>query len=283
MNLFIKGIIIGIGKILPGISGSMLAIMMGEYERIIESLTNIRGQIKEKNTYLLKIGIGIITSISLLSKVIVKCLNLYYFATMLLLIGMIVGNILGRVKQSTNKKERKIILVSAIIIIIIQIIEMKTSTTLDLKKLCTKEIRYTIKEFIILVGIGSLDAISSIIPGISGTALLMITGYYNNIIETISTIMNYKKIIINGFIMIPFGIGFIITLIIMAKAINTIIIKYNRESNIIITVLMTLTTFTLIKTIIMYKTTISEYIIGTITLLTGIIITDIINKRKKVN
>lgn len=283
MNLFVKGIIIGIGKILPGISGSMLAIMMGEYEKIIESLTNIKEQIKERKTYLLKIGIGIITSIALLSKVIVKCLNRYYFTTMLLLIGMIIGDTLERIKRVKNKKEKRCIVILTISVIIIQIINAKTPKSVKFKKLSTKEIQYTAKEFVILSGIGSIDAISSIIPGISGTALLMITGYYNNIITTVSTITDYKRIIVNGFIIIPFGIGFVITLIMTSKIINTLITKYKRESNIIITVFMSSTTTTLIQTTIIANKTKQGYIIGTITLLIGIIIINIINKRKKIN
>ena len=48
INLFIKGIIIGIGKVIPGVSGSMLAISLGIYEKILNSISNIFKDFKEK-------------------------------------------------------------------------------------------------------------------------------------------------------------------------------------------------------------------------------------------
>lgn len=282
MNLYIKGIIIGVGKILPGISGSVLAISLGEYEKIVESITNIKEQIRERKTYLLKIGLGVITAIAILSKVIVKCLNTYYFATILLLIGMISGDTLKKFSKMKNAKEKKWILILTVIMIIIQIIRTENKKTLDLKEINNREIQYTLLEFIILTGIGAIDAVASIIPGISGTALLMITGYYNNIITAISTIFDYKRIEINAFIMIPFCIGFIITLITVSKILNTIIKKHKKEINVITTAFMIVTIFTLLKTTLPLKKTMSEYITGTMTISIGFLVTKQINKRKKV-
>ena len=90
--LFLKGIIIGIGKIIPGVSGSMLAISMGIYQRMIDSINNFFKDIKKNSMFLLKIGIGVLISIVFFSNIILKCLNNYYIITIFFFIGLIIGS-----------------------------------------------------------------------------------------------------------------------------------------------------------------------------------------------
>ena len=86
---FVKGFIIGIGKIIPGVSGAMLAISLGVYDKAIYYICNFKNDIKNSFKYLFPLGVGIIISIVLFSKVISLCLNKYYVITMLFFIGLI--------------------------------------------------------------------------------------------------------------------------------------------------------------------------------------------------
>lgn len=262
MNLVIKGFIIGIGKILPGISGALLAITLGEYDKIISSIANIKKKPDDNIKYLSKIGIGILSSIIITSKIIVRCLNKYYFATMLLFTGIIIGNIPKMFKKIKITKKEIIIILATILIIL-----MPNRFNL---KIINHRIDYNIIEFIKLTGIGIIDAISSIIPGISGTAILMATGYYYAIIEAFSTITNITRIKKNIFIFIPFLIGFIVGTISVSKLVNIIIKKYPNKMNIIIITFMIITTLTLLKNTIIKITSEKEYIIGFIFLIIGI-------------
>ena len=88
------GIIIGAGKIIPGVSGSVLAITLGVYERIIYSINNI---FNYKNIYYLsKIGFGIIISIVFLSKIIIYLLSNYYTYTIFVFVSTSGGAAYGR-------------------------------------------------------------------------------------------------------------------------------------------------------------------------------------------
>ena len=109
MKLILKGIIIGIGKIIPGVSGSVLAISLGVYESSISCITNFFKDIKYNIKYLGLLGIGIIISITCLSKIIVYCLDNYYIYTMFLFIGLIVGSSNLKLK---NKKYNYISLIT---------------------------------------------------------------------------------------------------------------------------------------------------------------------------
>ena len=83
MILFIKGFIIGIGKIIPGVSGALLAINFKVYERAIEAVVNFFDDWKKNLLFITKLGSGIILSIVLCSNGIIYLLNNYRFITMM--------------------------------------------------------------------------------------------------------------------------------------------------------------------------------------------------------
>ena len=104
LNL-LKGFIIGIGKIIPGVSGSVLAITLGVYDKSVEYINNFKHNKKESLKYLLPLGIGIIISIIIFSKIITILLDKYYQITMLFFIGLIIGGlpeIIKKVKKQDN-------------------------------------------------------------------------------------------------------------------------------------------------------------------------------------
>ena len=261
MNLIIKGFIIGLGKILPGVSGAMLSISLGIYEQIIESISNLRKNIIKNSKFLSKVGLGIILSITLTSKIIVKCINTCYLPTMLLFIGMILGGLPNLIKITPIKKLH--ITVISIIMILLFI------TLKDINIINNHIIEYTIFEILKLIGIGIIDAISSIVPGISGTAILMMLGYYNVILDSFATILDITKINHNIFILIPFGIGFIIGTILISKIICMIIKKRKNIINLIVIVFTIFTTIFLLKKTLTTNFTCIQLIIGIILFMIG--------------
>ena len=274
MDLIIKGFIIGIGKILPGVSGSLLAITLGIYEKIIEKISKLKKDIIKNTIFLSKISIGIIISIIMFSKIIVKCINNHYFATMLLFIGMITGGIPKIIKKTKLTKSNIIITITTVIILII-ILNLCNSNQGIINN---HILEYKIEEFIKLIGVGIIDSITSIIPGISGTAILMSIGYYNIIITSFSNITKIDTLTPTLFVLIPFGIGFIIGTIYVSKIINIIIKKNKNIINILSIIFMIITTIILIKQALISKYTKLELIIGLNLFIIGIIMITYINR-----
>lgn len=267
MNLIIKGFLIGVAKIIPGVSGAMLAISFGIYYRTIEIISDLKSINEEKIKFLTKIGIGIILAITLSSKIIVKCLKQHYLATMLLFIGMIVGTIPNMMKKTRiNRNNIKDIIIASIIILILITIIKKIQPKAQVV------IEYNTINYIKLIGIGMIDASSSIIPGISGTALLMMLGYYDIIIKAFSTTWNIYQLRYNIFILSSFIIGFIIGIIVLSKIISIVINKNKNVANITILIFIIITIFQLLKKTFMTNNSIYELIIGTILLILGMVI-----------
>ena len=78
MKNFFKGFIIGIGKIIPGVSGAILAISLGVYDKALECISNFKSTKKESIKFLFPIGIGVLLSIIFFSKIISISLNITY-------------------------------------------------------------------------------------------------------------------------------------------------------------------------------------------------------------
>lgn len=261
----IKGFIIGIGKIIPGVSGSVLAITLGVYDKSVEYLSNIKINRKEKIKYLLPLGMGIIISIIIFSKIITILLDKYYQITMLFFIGLVLGGIPEIIKKT--KKENSIItIISFILFFIISITNIDSSYIL----------RENIIDIIILFISGLLEAFGTVVPGVSSSALLMITGTYNIIISSIGNITNISNILMNIKIIFPFVLGLVLGVILLIKVINYLLKKYESILySFVLGVLLSSIILLIIKTFLV-RTTIIELVFGLIFLLIGIIISNII-------
>ena len=220
--LVLKGFIIGAGKIIPGVSGGMLAMTLNVYDKGIKAISNFFKDIKNNLTFLLSISVGILISIVSLSKVIKYALNFYYLPTMLLFIGMIIGGMPYIIKEVKDKKSLKNIVIMIIPFVIVVVMSI-TSTVFNRESL--NEV-----SFITLILIGVLDAITMIIPGISGTAILMMFGYYDIIITSFSMLTKFSLLSSNLKVLIPFGLGIILGTMVLTKIINYLLENHRISS-----------------------------------------------------
>jgi len=208
IKLFLEGFIIGFGKIIPGVSGALLAMLFNVYEPIIECLSNPK-KIKDNFKTIFSLGIGIFFAIFFGSNLLLFILSNYYVVSMSLFIGMMSYGIIPLIKnvKNSNIKKGEVLVSLMIVIILSSIMFFDFSFTNNLAE-------SGIKEFISLFLCGIIDAGSTIIPGISGSAILMMLGFYEKIISSFADI--------NLNTLIPFLSGFSIALIFISKLINNL-------------------------------------------------------------
>lgn len=216
--LVLKGVIVGAGKIIPGVSGGMLAITLNIYDKGIDAISNFFKDIRKNFTFLFTIFIGILISILSISKIIKYSLNTFYLPTMLLFIGMIIGGIPSVVKEAKQEKSVKNVIIMLIPFVFVFLLSMLSNQF--------KINDYEQVSFISLIIIGIIDAATMIIPGVSGTAILMMLGYYNVIIDSFSSLTNLNELSSNIVIIFPFVIGVILGVILLSKIINFLLNKY---------------------------------------------------------
>jgi len=268
MKNFFKGFIIGIGKIIPGVSGAMLAIVMGVYDKSIFYLNNFKEHKKESIKYLIPIVLGIITAIILFSKIIDYALNKYYLITMLFFVGLIIGGIPFIVKKA-GKKNFCISIVTFVIFFILSISSISNNYV----------IRGTVFDMFIFIFSGFVEAIGTVVPGISSTALLLIMGTYNITISSIGNILVFSSLIYNFKILVPFTFGLIIGIIIMIKVINILFKKCEDKTYSFIIGVLLSSIVLLVMQAFRENYTIIELIIGICLMFLGIFISSLMEEK----
>ena len=222
---FIKGFILGIANVIPGVSGGTMAVSMGLYELILSSIGNFFKDIKGNFIKLLPIILGILVAIVSTSKLVTYALTNYKAQTLCLFIGLIFGGVSLIMKKIKGKGSKINYLIFFIVFFFV--------ICLNFLKTGLIEISFTnmgIIDYLLLLVMGFIASSAMVIPGISGSFILMVLGYYDKIIYTVSTITDFSKLGSNLLILVPFGIGVIIGIVFMAKLITNLIKKYETKT-----------------------------------------------------
>lgn len=218
---FIKGFILGVANVIPGVSGGTMAVSMGVYELILSSIVNFFKDIKGNFSKLLPIALGILVAIVSTSKLVTYALTNYKAQTLCLFIGLIFGGVSLIMKKIRGKGSKTNYLIFFVVFFFV--------ISLNFLKTGLIEISFTnmgIIDYILLLVMGFIASSAMVIPGISGSFILMVLGYYDKIIYTVSTITDFSKLGSNLLILVPFGIGVAMGIIFMAKLITNLIKKH---------------------------------------------------------
>lgn len=221
LTLVIKGFLIGVANIIPGVSGGTLAITLGIYEKLIGAISHFFKNLKENIKFIIPIGIGAVLSILLLSRVISFCLKEYTLATILFFIGLILGGIplLNKKIKGHYKNVSNIIIFLLSFGFVIVLSVLKGENVVSFANM-------NIINYIMLFLVGVVAAATMIIPGVSGSFVLMLLGYYKPIVDTIGALTKFNNIWQNIMILVPFGIGVLVGIVAISKLLEFLFKKY---------------------------------------------------------
>ncbi len=225
----LRGIIIGIANAIPGVSGGTMMVSMGIYDNIIYCVTHLFKQFKKSVLTLLPYGIGMAIGIVGLAFAIEAMYEHIPFQTNLLFIGLI----LGCLPILTNKlKGKKLGFSHAIVFLIffagVILLKYVGDSTQEVSVVLTLDFISLVKLFFI----GILASATMVIPGVSGSMMLMILGYYTPIISTITDFISalvagdFATLLRICGILIPFGVGVVIGIFAIAKLIEVLLNRY---------------------------------------------------------
>ena len=214
------GLLIGIGFIIPGVSGGVLATILGIYETILNKINNLFKNFKENFLYLLPLCIGIITSIFLFSKLILFLLNNKLNFISYVFIGLIIGCLPYLIKEIKNKSQKNIsflyFMISFIFGLMLFIIENNNITNTNTPTI-----------FLMFIA-GIMYSAGKLIPGISGAALLMLLGIYEYLLNIIANPFTINLEIFLSFI--PFTISFVLSSIFIVKLMDYLLKNHFRHT-----------------------------------------------------
>jgi putative membrane protein len=206
---FVKGIFIGSGFILPGVSGGALAAVFGIYERIISFLAHITRDFKKNVLYLFPVGLGAVTGIFLFSFVVSFLLGNFEAPILWFFIGCIIGTIPTLWSEAGKKgRDGKHILILVI------------SFAIGLAFMIYGEGRIggsVPQNFATWTLAGALIGLGVIVPGLSPSNFLVYMGMYKDMSDGIKAL--------DFMVIIPIGLGAVITVLSLSKLMDFIFEK----------------------------------------------------------
>lgn len=231
LNFFkeiLRGIFIGVANIIPGVSGGTIALSMGVYEKIIFAINNLRKDFKNSIKTLIPYAIGMVLGIVLLSFLIDFCLKRFELPTLMAFVGLILGGLPPIIKRVENEKFKLTHLISFVIFALIIIIPTLIANNNEIKR----EVSFSFTSCILLFVLGIIGATTMVVPGVSGSMVLMMLGYYNVILGNITAFIkaffafNISEMLTCCGILVPFGFGVIAGIFLASKIIEKLLTKY---------------------------------------------------------
>ena len=182
---FFQGVAIGIANVIPGFSGGTMAIIFNVYERVINAFSDILKHPIKVIKDIWAIAIGLIAGIIIAVIGVVKLLDVATIPTVMLFVGLIIGSIPFIYLNAREYKKVKFydligLFIAITILVILPLIQGNTIENVS--------INFWVIFIIFIMGI--IAAATMIIPGVSGSLVLMIFGYYFFIMGTIKDVMN---------------------------------------------------------------------------------------------
>jgi putative membrane protein len=205
----VQGAIVGVGAILPGVSGGVLCVAFGIYEPLMELLTSPKKSIKKHAKMFVPFIIGWALGFVLLARVCEIFFSLAPDVAIFLFFGLVCGTLPELFKKSEDEGKKAgwipFILSLSISYIVFHIIESGEAINIP-------------TNFLSFAFCGFMWGLSLIIPGLSSSTVLIYLGLYVPLTEGISSF--------DMSVLIPFGIGIIVTVLLFARLVNMLFQKH---------------------------------------------------------
>lgn len=277
-----RGMAIGIANVIPGFSGGTMAVILKVYERLIRAMSDITSKPLKVVKDIWALIIGVVLGIVVASFTIIICLEKFPIQTIMFFVGLIIGSIptiAKNVKEESFKRENKLSLkwidiFSFIVCITVMVALPLLNTGIDVTTV-------NLGTLIVVCLMGVISAGAMIIPGISGSLILMVFGYYVLIIGNIKNVLeqflkfNFEGTLDGLLILVFFAIGALLGLVLISKFIKYLLNKWPQTVYIAILGLLVASPFSIIyATIQDYKEAINwsspwVYIVGVTMLAIG--------------
>ena len=205
-----RGILMGISDLIPGVSGGTIAFILGIYDRLLESISGFFSRDWKKYLgFLVPLGTGIAITLLLFSRVIEYLLEQHYEATQFFFMGLIIGVIPYIMKQAEVKKN---FTARHLVILVVIGAALAVTAFIPTEENLAPITSLTLPVFFLLFFSGWLASMAMLLPGISGSFILLLLGVYSTAINALSSL--------NIPIAMAIGAGVIVGFIVSSKAIQ---------------------------------------------------------------
>lgn len=243
---FVKGIFIGIAVVIPGLSGSIFAVVVGLYEKMINAVSSFRKNIKKNTLFLLPIVIGGVAGILLSAKIITVLCEKYPQQSYFFFIGLVLGSVPLVIRKIKKKPFNPAYLLITVLSmgLILAMGYFSNGETAEVAEAAEGTIYYisSIRDFFVILLSGFISCALMTIPGVSGSVTLMVLGQYNRVYGAVSACTDMIRYIIKGdfaaaadasraiWLVLVFAIGGIAGFICISKLVAKLLAKFEAQT-----------------------------------------------------
>ena len=233
----LRGMVIGLANVIPGVSGGTMMVSMGIYDKLIWSINHLFREFKKCFRILLPYLVGMAAAIILGSVALKVAFEKYPLPTNTLFIGLILGSLPIIVQQIRGERINAgcvvIFLIFAALVIIPKVIANQTLVGENING-GSQALTLDAVHILIYLLLGVIASASMVIPGISGSMMLKILGYYEPIVtQTLGGTFkdaipagNWSLVLHNIGVLLPFAAGIVIGIFGVAKLIEVLLKKW---------------------------------------------------------
>ena len=229
LNQILRGVVIGVANIIPGVSGGTMMVSMGVYDTLIHSITHLFKEFWKSIKALLPYVVGMLIGILAFASLISWGLENYELPTNTLFIGLILGGLAPLVKKIDRKKINAAAVI-AFVLLFALIIWLGLQNRNNIKNADT--IDMNVGQVFVMVLLGMVASGTMIIPGVSGSLVLMLLGYYTAVIGALKTfgsaLVHFEFADMGQplLMLLPFLLGIVLGIFGVAKLIEWLTAKY---------------------------------------------------------
>lgn len=235
----IAGLAIGTGAAIPGVSGAAIAVIFRVYEDIINAVNNFRKKFGWAITVLIPILIGVIIAVGVCIVLFHLAFKHLMFVLMCLFAGFLIGSFPGitdEVKgQKVDRKAIILIIIGAIFVLGLGVLSVIVGVNgFTVASLFQDPIPWWL--YLVLIPVGAVAAVALTVPGLSGSLILLIIGFYRPLVDNAEA---WAKATLTGDFShtLPllgvigcFGIGCLIGIVVVSKIMNILLKKWRIET-----------------------------------------------------
>ena len=215
----VRGAVIGVSNIIPGVSGGTMAVSMGIYDRVIYAVNQLFRQFKKSFREILPILIGVLIGLFAFAALIGSLLGTNSdeipgtrLPTNFAFIGLILGG-LPAIFKRVNMREAKfpgliLFLLFLALVVVLPLLSPPEMRTVD----------HSLGTALLMIPLGAIASTTMVIPGVSGSMILMLLGYYNSVINAMNDLRgrDWSSLMI----LAPYAIGLVLGIVFIAKLMN---------------------------------------------------------------
>ena len=218
----VLGFFIGLAVIVPGISGSTVAIIFKLYDQFLYALGNLLKKFKKCFVFLLPIGIGLVIGVLLGFLAVKELLEILPFAIVCLFAGLMTGAfpaVKDEIKNAERTKKRVALFALGVFIpVVIGVVSAWLSKTAGGGNPFA-EIRWY--HFIFALILGAVVSVTQIVPGLSASAFLMAVGWFSAVLDSVS-VTYWRENPAVFLVYAGLGIGFVAGILGFSKALTAV-------------------------------------------------------------